>query len=238
LRKPIRPVAAAGFSSGEVKRFGRDLRTKPELTAARQSYSDRLLIGPERLPSPRGFVVKQDAVAGIHPIGLAVIHRDPVGVQLGHTIGAARIEGRTLLLGDLLHQAVELTGAGLVDAGFLAQAEHPHRLQNPQGAERIAVGRVFRRLEAHRHVALGAKVVDLIRLHLLDDPDQVGAVGEVAVVQREAGIALMWVLVEVVDPGGVEAAGPPLDAVHAVALLQQQFGQVAAVLACDAGNQG
>jgi len=29
---------------------------------------------------------------------------------------------------------------------------------------------------AHRHVALGAQVVDLIRLHLLDDPDQIGAV--------------------------------------------------------------
>jgi len=41
----------------------------------------------------------------------------------------------------------------------------------------------------------------------------------------------------VIDPRGVEAARPPLDAMHAVALLQQQFGQVAAVLARDAGDQ-
>jgi hypothetical protein len=32
-------------------------------------------------------------------------------------------------------------------------------------------------------MALGTEVVDLIRLHLLDDPDQVSAVGEVAVVE-------------------------------------------------------
>jgi hypothetical protein len=37
----------------------RDLRTKPELTAARQSYWDRLLIGPDRLPrSGRNFISK------------------------------------------------------------------------------------------------------------------------------------------------------------------------------------
>jgi len=33
-------------------------------------------------------------------------------------------------------------------------------------------------------MALSAEVVDLMRLHLLDDPDQVGAVGEIAVVVR------------------------------------------------------
>ena len=60
---------------------------------------------------------------------------------------------------------------------------------------------------AHRHMALGAQVVDLIGLHLLDDPDQVGAGGEIAVVQAQPRITLMGILVEVVDPGGVEAAG-------------------------------
>jgi len=52
-------------------------------------------------------------------------------------------------------------------------------------------------------MALGAEVVDFIRLHLLDDPDQIGAVSEVAVVQREPGIELMRILIEMVDPLGV-----------------------------------
>ena len=34
------------------------------------------------------------------------------------------------------------------------------------------------------------------------------------------------------------AAGPPLDAMHRVALLKQQFRQVAAVLPGDAGDEG
>jgi len=187
----------------------------------RQAPGD--LAGHERFPPPGRFVVEQNAVAGIHAVGLAVVHRDPVGVELGHPVGAAGVERGALLLGDLLHQAVELAGAGLVDPRFLAEPQHAHRLQDAQGAEGVAVGRVFRRLEAHRHVALGAQVVDLIRLHLLDDPDQVGAVRQVAVVQREPLIELVRVLIQVIDPRGVEAARPPLDAVHRVALLQQQF---------------
>ena len=85
---------------------------------ARQSPGD--LAGYEGFTAARAFMVKKNAVAGIHAIGLAVIHRDPVGIELGHPVGTARIEGRGFLLGDFLHQPVELTGAGLVDAGFLA----------------------------------------------------------------------------------------------------------------------
>ena len=128
-------------------------------------------------------MVEQHPVAGIHPIALAVVHRDPVGIELRDAVGAARIERRALLLRDLLHQAVELTGARLVDPGFFGEPQDPHRLQDPQRAQRIAVGGVLRALKAHRHMALGTEVVDLIGLHLLDDPDQVGAVGEVAVVE-------------------------------------------------------
>ena len=65
-------------------------------------------------------MVEKNAVAGIHAIGLAVIHRDPVGIELGYPVGTARIEGGCFLLGNFLHEPVELTGAGLIDAGFLA----------------------------------------------------------------------------------------------------------------------
>ena len=87
-------------------------------------------------------------------------------------------------------------------------------------------------------MTLCTEVVDLIRLHLLDDPDQVGAVGEVAVMEHQARVTLVGILVEVIDPAGVEAARAPLDAMHLIALLQQQLRQVAAVLPRDAGDQG
>ena len=59
---------------------------------------------------------------------------------------------------------------------MLGELENPHRFENPERAEGIDVGGVFRALETHRHMALGAEVVDLIGPHLLDDPLQVAAV--------------------------------------------------------------
>ena len=70
-------------------------------------------------------------------------------------------------------------------------------------------------------MALGAEVVDLVGLHLLNYSLQVAAVTQVAVMQRHAWILLMRILIEVIDPVGVEAAGPALDAMHVIALLQQ-----------------
>ena len=53
-------------------------------------------------------MVKQDAVAGIKVIRLAVVHADPVGIQFGHAIGRAGVEGCGLCLRGFLHKAVQL----------------------------------------------------------------------------------------------------------------------------------
>ena len=37
-------------------------------------------------------MIKQDAIAGIHAIGLSVVNRDPVGVELGYAIRAPRVK--------------------------------------------------------------------------------------------------------------------------------------------------
>ena len=102
---------------------------------------------------------------------------------------------------------------------------------------RVGIGGVFGGLEAHLHMALGGEIVDFGRLHLLDDADQVGAVGEVAIMELEADVGLVQVAVEVIDPSGVEGRGAPLDAVDLVALAQQQFGEIGAVLSGHAGDQ-
>ncbi len=48
----------------------------------------------------------------------------------------------------------------------------------------------------------------------------------------------LWVLVEVLDPSRVEGGGSADDAVHLVALGQEELGQVGAVLAGDASDEG
>ena len=86
-------------------------------------------------------------------------------------------------------------------------------------------------------MALGAQVVDLARLDLVDQLGERHRIGEVAVVGEETDARLMRVLVEVVDAVGVEARRAPHDAVHLVALLHQELGQVGAVLPRDAGHE-
>ena len=195
------------------------------------------LAGDEGLAADRALVVEQDAVRGVHAVGLAVVHRDPVGVDLGGAVGRARVERRGLRLRHLADLAEHLGRRGLVEPHLAFHAEDADRFEQAQGAERIGVGGVFGGLEADLHVALGGQIVDLVRLHLLDDPDQARAVGQVAVVQHEPDVGLVRVLVEVVDPPGVEGRRAPLDAVDHVALAQQQFGEVGAVLPGHAGDQ-
>lgn len=69
-------------------------------------------------------------------------------------------------------------------------------------------------------MTLGGQVVELVGLYLLHNPDQVGGIGQVSVVQHEVAVINVWILVEVVDPAGVEAGAATLDAMDNVAFLQ------------------
>ncbi len=86
-------------------------------------------------------------------------------------------------------------------------------------------------------MALGTKVIDLLRLHQLNDPNQVSAVGQIAVMEHQPWISLMGILIEVINPGGVEAAGTALNAMNFVSLLKQEFYEIAAVLAGNTGDK-
>lgn len=66
-------------------------------------------------------------------------------------------------------------------------------------------------------MALCAKVVDFVRLGFLHDANQVSGVTQIAVVKLEVGVVHMWVLVDVVNPLDVEAAGAAFDALDDVA---------------------
>ncbi|MCY1276833.1 hypothetical protein D9M70_255030 [compost metagenome] len=56
--------------------------------------------------------------------------------------------------------------------------------------------------------------------------------------QDEVLIVDVRVLVDMVNTLGIEGGGAALDAVDFVALFQQKFCEVGAVLACDAGDKG
>ena len=182
-------------------------------------------------------MVKQDAVAGVQAVGFAVVDGDPVAVDLGGAVGTARVEGSGFPLGDFPDLAEHFAGGGLIKAGLALQAENADAFEQAQRAKGVGVGGVFGGLERDLDVALRGEVVDFVGLGMLENADQVGGVGEVAVVQGEAPVGGVRVLVEVINALGVELRGAALDAVDGVALVQQEFGQIGAVLAGDAGDE-
>lgn len=101
----------------------------------------------------------------------------------------------------------------------------------------VYVGGVFRRIEADGHVGLGAEVIDLVRLDLLDDARQVGRVRQVAIVQDQVFMQGLGVLVNVIDALGIERRRAAFQAMHDVAFFQQQFRQVRTILPGNPGNK-
>ena len=55
--------------------------------------------------------------------------------------------------------------------------------------------------------------------------------------QRQGSAVLVRVLVDMVQPVGIEGRGPSDDPVDLVALLQEKFREVGAVLSCNAGDE-
>src|SRR4051794_31665473 len=84
-----------GVKIAQVERF---LQTHFD---AREAASD--LAGYKGLAAHRRLVVEEDADAGEDSVGFAIVHTYPVGIELCHSIGRARVKGRRLALRDLLY---------------------------------------------------------------------------------------------------------------------------------------
>ena len=111
------------------------------------------------------------------------------------------------------------TQSSAADLSPLLRPVTPALRAPPKGCQRVtgAVGQV----ETHPHVALRGQMVDIVWPHLAYDVRKIARTADVAVVQMQLHrVAVVGVPVDVVQPVGVEAAGPAQDAVYLVA-----FGQ-------------
>ena len=77
-----------------------------------------------------------------------------------------------LFLGDLLDQAVELRGRGLVEPAALLHPEETDPSSNG-GADTVDVARCTRRLKRDRDVRLGAEIIDLVRVDVGQQTDKI-----------------------------------------------------------------
>ncbi len=86
-------------------------------------------------------------------------------------------------------------------------------------------------------MALRRQVVDLVGTDLAEQADEVGRVGEIAIVQEHVLVRRMRILVYAIDPAGVERRRTPLQTVDFIALVEKQLGKIGAILPRDAGNE-
>ncbi|SPU78056.1 Uncharacterised protein [Brucella suis] len=149
-------------------------------------------------------MIEQDAVRGVETIGIAIVHRCPVSIKLGGCIWAARSERRLLVLRMVGTIAEKLRSGSLIETAAFAETQDAHGFKQAQCAERIGIGRIFRRFKTHLHMALGAEIINLVRLHFLDDAAQIGCVCQVAEMQAKADVFLMRVLIKMVDTRRIE----------------------------------
>jgi len=85
-------------------------------------------------------------------------------------------------------------------------------------------------------MALRREIVDFVLLHCLHDPDQATPISHIAVVQDELPPTYVQILVQIIDPIGVKERGAAIDAVDFVAFLQEELGELGAVLTCKTGK--
>lgn len=84
---------------------------------------------------------------------------------------------------------------------------------------------------------LRSEMIDLSGLDPVDEGDQPRAIGEIGVVEEEARVRIVWIPIQVIDSVGIERGGPADQAMYFIPLLKQEFCQVGAILAGDAGDQ-
>src|SRR5437588_8139815 len=192
--------------------------------------------GDECFAAARTFVVEQNAVASIQTIAFAIVHRRPIGKNLRHSIGTARPKRRAFGLRNLLRFAEHLAAGGLVktrsDSGFT------NCLQNTNRPHASDIRRVLGNVETHADMALGAEMIDLVRLQIVQQFHQIYRVGEITVVQETSNAVNVRIGVKMIDAGSVKRTRAADNPMHFITFRNQEIGKITAVLSRYAGNQG
>ena len=115
-----------------------------------------------------------------------------------------------------------LAGGGVVKSGW--NGGFADGVEQPGGAQRRNIARIFRYIEADADVALRAEVIDFVRCQAIQKLRQTRRVGEVGEVQKQPRVSFVPIREEMIHPRGVEAARPALDAVNFIPLREQQLG--------------
>ncbi len=86
-------------------------------------------------------------------------------------------------------------------------------------------------------MAHGSEIVYLIRLNLLNDADEVGRIGQIAIVEEETAIGRVWILIDMIYAIRVEERGTPFKAMDDIPLLKEKLSEIGTILTCYASDK-
>src|ERR1041385_663011 len=169
--------------------FGVEIAQIKRFLDAGKNVGDRArdFAGDESFATTRRLMIKEDAVAGVKAVRLAIVDRREMGGDLRDTVWAARIKRSFFVLGRFEDFAKHLARGGLIEFGL--QSRIANRFEQPHRAGGVGVQSVFRVVEADTHMALGGEGINLFRLNVEQEADQRAGIGQIAIMKKETGIA-------------------------------------------------
>ena len=85
-------------------------------------------------------------------------------------------------------------------------------------------------------MTLGGEIIDLVRLCLFDDADEISGIGEIAKMKHEVQVPLVGILVKMVDAAGIKRGGAAFNAVNYVIFFEKQVRQICAISTGDSSD--
>src|ERR1043166_2467839 len=126
-------------------------------------------------------MVEQKPVTDEQIVAISIIDGHPIGIDLRCCIGALRMKSSILILRR--RRAAKHFAAGrLIKASFYPAAAN--RLQQASCAQTRDVARILRHIKTDPNVALSAKIINLVRLDIVDKMSQLFRIAEVAIGEK------------------------------------------------------
>jgi hypothetical protein len=177
-------------------------------------------------------VVEEDAARAENIVTFTIVDRDPMGIELGHPIGAARMKRGLFVLGDGLDLAEHFGGGGLIIPD--PRIDQANGLQEIERTDTGDFGGGDGLVKGDTDKALRGQIVDLIRFGVPQQADRGGKIGEIVFHQMQIRVAIDT---QFGYSPEIHRAGASIGPKNAIVLLKEKLRQIGAVLPGDAGDQ-
>ena len=202
---------------------------------AQMNLCDRVgyLAGHKFATAQGRFVIEEDAARPENVKALAIVHRQPVRIELRHAVRATRIERRIFGLRNCLHLTEHLGRRGLVEADVAV--DRTDRLQKVGSSKTGDHTRRNRLVERYAYEALRSKVIDLGRLRRLEQANCRTHVRQIIFDQLQRRVILD---AQFLNAPKIDRTGAAIGTVDGITTAEQVLRQICAILAADSRDNG